>query len=1009
MKNYLKRIFIGGFMALLACSTLVGTKALSGDIEPDNTKYDDNVIADINHPHFAHMGEDDIPDVKKVILHYHNDDGKCGNDIVTPGTAGGRAFYVWYDGGKGMEYMPDEVTNGGQDMSFTLDFADERFAGFAGKTKMYFIIKFRKVDEKNENWGGQSADIELSYMEGNFPPDENGLVEVWSMPSSGSDIALFHTEAETKVEGIKLAEFIDWKTIRCKNTARAVTWKLYAYDETYFKIDGKSRSTYKKNYLVKTGDAETETYDINLKYNAHINMVYSIESLDAESVTGLWKTTFVTYDKLYDDERFAQYFCYDGDDLGFTYSGSQTTFKVWAPTAANMSLLIYTSGASLDYGGSNRHTGYHMNYTGHGVWELTVKGNLAGSYYTYQVDNTSGTLEAVDPYASAAGVNGLRGYVFDEKVTNPKGWEELPVVWDDVEGLDIQSPQELSMYEVHVKDFTGDPSWNGTEKPGTFNAFVEEGTHLEGHPEISTGYDHLNELGIKAVQLLPVFDQDNDETNPDDYNWGYNPLNYNVVEGAYSSDPYSATASIREFKNMVLKLSKTEARTRVIMDVVFNHVSKASASCFTKLMPKYYFRFLANGEYANGSGCSNEIRTEGIMMRKFIVDSVCMWATRYKVKGFRFDLMGLIDTETMRACKDALYAIDPDIYIYGEGWTSIDGYNGAPGTQGTFTERVYDTLYPSSKSPGLIGAFNDAGRNALRGGNDGGWGSTSALPGWGYMSQGPKDCSSETRGIVADMLWGIHTGKGGNPMQTINYASCHDNWTLFDQLYYTLGDNGAAPYLGNVINASTAAHSFVMMTNAPVVMLGGEELFRTKELSEEDRAEVTSATYENMYGHYTSHNSYNAPLTTNSFKWGNKISVTRDETTIDTTGYTAKFAQAIKLHTSLPKYPYKDSGFPYSETSAGNPIWGTSWAGSEKGSSTAQTYNGCAGFQLDEYFIFLAGRQWGWIQFGDVPKSSKVFEFGPNEFDNVNGTVNVGDYENNTGYSIVVYYRGKKV
>ena len=1006
MKSFLPKIFSKAAFLAFCCGLVTFAPACSkATLEKDNAVYDEDVVAKLNSPHFME-GDDseEIPDVKKVILHYHNDDGKCGKDVTTLGSDGGRAFYIWSSGVDGIECMPDSVDHDGQDMQIEIDFSTEKFAPYGGKTSLLFIIKFRRVDDKNENWGGQSADIELSYLE--FEPNENGVVEVWTMPATGSDINIYKTEAETKVDGVKLAEFVDWKTIRCTNTASSVTWELYAYDETYYKIDAKNRETKKASYLVKSGSGSGSSFDIKFKYNAHINIVYSIESLDANSTTGLKKTTFVTFDKLYDDARFAEYYTYSGKDLGVTYASDKTTFKVWAPTSANMNVLLYTSGATLDYGGSNRSSGYHMNYTGYGVWSLTIEGDLAGQYYTYQAFNSSGTQEAVDPYATSCGINGLRGYIYNEAITNPEGWDTLPVKWDGVEGLDIETPQQLSIYEVHIKDFTGDESWEGNSKRGTFNAFVESGTTLKGHPEVKTGYDHLNELGIKAVQLLPIFDHDNDETNEDDYNWGYNPLNYNCVEGSYSSDPFSGTSKVRELKNLVLKLSQTEAHTRVIMDVVFNHVSRASASSFTKLMPKYYFRYLANGEYANGSGCSNEVRSEGLMVRKFIVDSVCMWATKYKIKGFRFDLMGLIDTETMRAVKDALYEIDPDIYTYGEGWTSIDGYNGKEGTHGTFSGDVYSELYPSSKSPGVLGCFNDAGRDAIRGGNDSGWGSDSALPTWGYVSQGASDCSEETRGKVADMLWGIHTGKGGNPLQTINYASCHDNWTLFDQLYYTLGDSGSKPNLQRVVDGVISAEAFIMLSNSASVMLGGEEIFRTKELNDADRAEVSSATYENMYGHYTSHNSYNAPLTTNSFKWGNKVSITRDGNTVDTSKATATLAKAIKLHTSMPKIGWQDN-FPYITTSAGKTIDNISWAGSEKGSSKPNTYNGCSGFQFDEYFIFFGGRNWGWIQFGDVPKSQKLFEFGENTFDNDNGTVNLGNYDANTGGVIVMYKRGQ--
>jgi pullulanase len=398
------------------------------------------------------------------------------------------------------------------------------------------------------------------------------------------------------------------------------------------------------------------------------------------------------------------------------------------------------------------------------------------------------------------------------------------------------------------------------------------------------------------------------------------------------------------------------------------------------------------------------------MMRKYIVESVLLWATKYKIKGFRFDLMGLIDTVTLREIKDRLYELDKDMYIYGEGWDGMGGYNGAPGTKGGYTGNVYSDLYPTPDSPGLIGCFNDAGRNAIRGGNDQYWGAELKHPGWGYMQQGPEHCSADTRNNVANMLWGVHSGAGGNPLQHIAYASCHDNWTGFDQLYYTLGDTVNAPNLKTVLDASTAMHAFIMMSNSAAFILGGEELFRTKEIPAGLEEDILVSTYEDMYGHLCSHNSYNSPLVVNSFKWGNKISMERDGYTVDTTGYTAVFAEFIKLHAELPKYlPQNGQSFPFKTTSVGNEIYGISWAGAELGSSTPQTYNGCSGFQLDEYFVFLAGRQWGWVQFGDVPHSTKVFEFGPNEYDNINGTVNVGDINTNIGGAIVVYYRGKKM
>lgn len=1010
MKKHSLLLF--GVTSLMLLSSLPAFPLIKEIVEPDNIQYDEEKIVSYYEPAYADEEEETIK-VNKVVLHYHNDDGKCGADTTSGGTNGGRSFYIWVNGVAGVECFPDNVANAGQDMDLTIDFSSSEFSKYGGKSSLLFIVKYRS-EIGNENWGGQSADTELRYAD--HLPNGDGVVEVWTTNAVGSDVAIYDTEAETKVEGLKVAEFVDWKTIRCKNTATTgFTYKLYAFDETFYKIDAKERDEYRKNYVVKEGSGGGDaSFDIVLPHTAHINMVYCVESLDNASITGLKKNTYVTYDKLYDDERFNKYYIYEDNNLGINYNNRRTFFRVWAPTAANMTVKLYDTGTTKDFGGSNIGRYYHMSYTGHGLWTLVISGDLVGKYYTYIVDNSSGTAEVCDPYATSTGLNGLRGYIYDKAATNPEGWDTVPLKWDGEEGYDIASPQELSVYEVHVQDFTYDESWGGTEKKGTYNAFVEKNTsYTDGDKTVSTGYDHLKELGVNAVQLQPSFDHDNDESDPESYNWGYNPLNYNVPEGLYSSDPTDGLARVKEFKNMVYQLAQTpkegDVPTRVIMDVVYNHVSRASGSNFTKLMPKYFFRYTEDGEYYNGSGCANEIKTEAPMMSKFIIDSLLMWAKEYKVKGFRFDLMGLIDWQTIKKAAHALYEVDPDIYIYGEGWTG-DGsdahiYNGEgqpyAGNWGANTWTVYNKLGRSRTSKlCYVGAFNDSGRNAIRGGNDTYGGSK--LPGYGYMQKGPGDASSEDRDKVASLLWGVNKDQenGNHPEQTVNYASCHDNWTLYDQLYYTLGKDGNAPAnLKDVYDASFATHAFIMLANATAFIHGGEELFRSKELNEEERATVTPSTYENMYGHYISHNSYNVPASVNAFNWANKIKIGD----VDTSGYTAKFAEVIKLHSSLPKYSYK-SQFPYATTSAGKAINGICWSGGAK-DGAAGGYHGCCGFQLDEYFIFLAGRQWGWVQFGDVENSDKIFEFGPNAFDATNKTVNLGHFDNNVGGAIVVYKR----
>lgn len=1012
------------------------------DVFFDDMEYSDNTVADYAHPVYAsddEEEEEEIGDVKNIVIHYVNDDNKCKE----------RAFYIWGTGVDGKEYSlkgdPDIVTysdDGGM-MTITMDLInDDRFKPLYGNSSIWYIIKYQMISPSNLNWGGQSEDVELRYEE--FPP-VNEKVEAWCTPAAGGGIAQFLTEEETKVAGVKLAQFVDFKTIACSLTPGAgdVAWDLYAFDESYFKVKPKNRAAIKKDYLVRSGETSMSYFNIDLKYNAHLNVVYSIVSKEKTSTTGLEKTIYVSYENLYGSDRFEALYNYSENDLGFSYSPKQTTFKVWSPVAANITLMVYDSDTAAAYDGNDSYKAWHMVYQKNGIWTLTLKGDLKGKYYNYQVDTWIGTSTTMDPYATGAGACGVRGLIYDKEDSNPENWDSLPVKWDGT-SRDIKTPQELSVYEVHVQDFTGDESWvsNQGNKNGTFNAFVEEGTtYTIGDKTVSTGFDHLKELGVSAVQLMPVFDSDNDEVKNVKYNWGYNPLNYNCVEGYYSSNPHDGLARIKEYKNLVMKLA--EADMRVIMDVVYNHVSSPSGSCFNKLMPRYFFRYakegdpdvekgwIAPGELYDGSGCHNEFKSEATMARKYIVDSLCMWAEEYKIKGFRFDLMGLIDVETMRAAKKALFAIDPDIYIYGEGWTA-GGFHGGWDAQnnkqseGTFCvggsgNQVYSQLYDGPEANQIyIGGFNDKGRNAVRGGNDQGWGSETHYPGYGFISQGHNDASESNRIAVQKMIWGCHGDAGedigANPKQTVNYASCHDNWTLRDQLYYCLGDGTHAGYGYDVMHASEAVHALIFASNGIAFMLGGEELLRTKDygdMSEEELVENYAGTYENMYGFNLSHNSYKSPLYVNSFKWGNKISVQfgDEDTLIDTytENLTGKFADMIKLHNEMPKYDYgqiyEGDDALIHKTSKGQPVENLSWAGHAVVDTVPVDYQGCAGIQFDEYFIYVSGREFGYVNCGSLNSWTQKAKFGGVlEYDTGNKTVNLGNPSYNNGYTFGIYY-----
>ena len=833
------------------------------EVLDDPVEYENETTVRLANPIVSLMEEDSevvLPDV--VIIHYHNDDAAC----LT------RRFYTWVTGIDGVERLPNYGEWTTTDMAVKLDFNE--IPEYRNLPELYLIIKVAGT------WSGQSEDTILNYADYKV---EDGVMEVWTIPGEGTAIDIYNTEEESMLPKITTAKFTDWKTIHCTSTIdkngklwAPTNYKLYAFDKQYLTSTEAAQKANKEFYLFKQGVPSGNEFDISFNYTAKINIQYVIESW-FPGFENRTQKIIVSCENLYNTARFEEFYTYKGDDLGVTVTSSGTTFKVWSPISALVTVNLYDEGAPKSLGGSDaRGVPYAMSYQKGGVWVATfpAEDEVVGKYYTYSVTHSGGTIESVDPYAKACGVNGVRGYVYDKNASNAnvEGWDTVPQIWDKVPGYDIANPQDLSVYEVHVRDLTMDSTWGGTKTPGTFEAFAEKGTKytetFKGTEyTVKTGFDHIEELGVTAVQLLPVFDHDDDEREGKmKFNWGYNPLNYNCVEGGYSSNPADPLARIREYKGLIKALSENANHTRVIMDVVYNHVSSAPNSCFTKIMPKYYFRYDAYWRYEDGSGCSNEVRTEATMMRKYIVDSLVWWAKEYKVKGFRFDLMGLIDVETLRQARIALNAVDPDIYIYGEGWQSIAGYHGK-GVACADTYGVYNYLYKDA-AQGYVGAFNDNGRDAVRGGNDHGYGTNNSYPSWGFIGQG-GDVGDKSDYINA-MMYGWHmsgkdytTGewqfKGKDPNQSITYVSCHDNYTVFDQARYTLASGyevgttskvntdefnhytynmndrptGEAP-VEDVVNASIVAHAMAIMTNGVAFIQGGEEIYRTKTLAKTD-------------------------------------------------------------------------------------------------------------------------------------------------------------------------------
>lgn len=570
-----------------------------------------------------------------------------------------------------------------------------------------------------------------------------------------------------------------------------------------------------KAYKITEGDTdiinetlETERDFVNIEFpsgrTVDFSKIYKVTVTLSNDDT---MSKEISMRKLYDLDAFGDLYNYEGNDLGATYTSSKTTFKVWSPTSSAIKLKVYDNGtpASISGGSDTTFKEVDMTKGDKGVWSAEVSGDLEGKYYTYSVTNSRYTAkEVVDPYAKSAGVNGLRGMIVDFSKTNPTGW-------GDVDYLNYDR-KALTVYETHVADVTSSSTWGGTAANAKiFKGMYETGTtYTSGTKTVKTGFDHIKELGVNAVQLVPIYDQDNDELNMT-FNWGYNPLNYNCLEGGYSSNPKDGYARIKEFKELVKAYN--DANISIIMDVVYNHVSGAVGSNFDVLMPEYYFRYDAKGNYANGSGCGNETASNHYMMRKFMIDSASFWAKEYKLGGFRFDLMGLHDLTTMNELTKAVKTINPYITIYGEPWTGGD----SPLPTSDRAAQNNGELFQG------FGAFNDMMRDALvKSGLHG----TSEL-GWitdEEDSVGSGDMNAITEGIKGNTASALAIN---DPDKTVNYVSCHDNYTLYDRAIatglYTEEDDA------KLAKMNVLANSVVFTSQGTSFMLAGEEFLRTKD------------------------------------------------------------------------------------------------------------------------------------------------------------------------------------
>lgn len=526
----------------------------------------------------------------------------------------------------------------------------------------------------------------------------------------------------------------------------------------------------------------------------------------------------------FDTNDYNSYPVYTGSDLEMNYTPAATSFRIWAPTAEEARVRIYETGVEGDPIMEKK-----MKKSVSGTWVASFDEDLKNLFYTFQIRYRGEWLdETPGIYATAVGVNGKRGAIFDLKETNPDGWE-------DIKRPMLENYNDIVIYEVQVRDLSIHPE-SGITNKGKFLGMAEEGTTSPQGQK--TGLDHFTELGVTHIHILPAFDfRSIDETrlHENRYNWGYDPLNYNVPEGSFSTDPKNPKTRIREFKEMVAALHRNGLR--VVMDVVYNHTGYTENSNFNLLVPGYYFRQREDGSWSDASACGNETASERPMMRKFMIESLKHWVNEYQIDGFRFDLMGIHDIETMNMISKELHAIDPTIFLYGEGWKA--GSSPLPDDQLALKHLTYQL--------DSIAAFSDDIRDGIKGS----WNNHEAK---GFVS-GAADLEESIKfGVVAatehpqvdySLVNYSKAPWAGQPFQCINYVSCHDNHTLFDKLKISAPEVTEA----EIIKMHKLANTIVMTSQGIPFLHAGVDFLRTKKGVE---------------------NSYQSPDSINQIDWGRK-------------------------------------------------------------------------------------------------------------------------------------------
>ena len=764
---------------------------------------------ELNNNHVNENVQDAVSQ-KMLRIHYHRDDGAYSEWDI----------WLWPEGGAG-----DAVKFTKTDDYGVYAEVDLESGAYAGATKFGIII--RKPD-----WSAKDASGADRFFE--IPADVGD--QGYDIYLYGGKEDIYTSPDEAQSSALNNAYFQDITTVKADIFLGKTEHTLVVSDISLYDGDTKIDIS---NVVITSDSITFKVPEGAISYSGQYTLKVKFDAGVA--------SCNVSLTSLYDDKEFYDAYTYYGDDLGVTFNKTRTatTFKIWAPISKSVILNIYESGTpksqSNAFGSDAIYKRIELKKEQQGVWGATINENLHGKYYTYTVDNGYAVNEVVDPYAKSCGVNGLRGCIVDFKAID----EEIN--WNDVSRPNnITKPTDQIIYEMHINDMTNSEtagtkdmefdgkSYTAKKLRGKYLAMSQTGTtYTDGTTTVTTGLDHLKELGVNTVQIQPIYDFSSVEEfgSSKGYNWGYDPLNYNCLEGSYSVNPEDGLSRIKEFKATMKAFC--EAGINVNMDVVYNHTASTENTNFEKIIPGYYHRMTEAGKYSNGSGCGNEMASEKPMYRKFVVDSCKFWCETYNISGFRFDLMKLLDTVTLQQVYEECAKVYPQVTVYGEPWTggtSTDTYVG-----------VDQTTVIGTKG---VGAFNDQIRNSIRGGNDQG------ATGWIHNG---------TTGVqkIVDGIKGTFYGGYINAEKVVNYVACHDNYCINDQIEYS--SDGS-----NKNNKITQSDAMITLAEGIPFIYEGDEFCRTKNIYH-----TTIKDGKDEKGQII-HNTYNAPLY-NTINWADKI------------------------------------------------------------------------------------------------------------------------------------------